>query len=302
MKYRFLYIFLLIATSCFAVKPENMTGGFVELGASAGYSTWLMSHTGQEPGTWHAGMQVKTGYWFAPYVGLAVGAEVGRYGTSFKYADQQDFLGVVDTDGEAYDHHLAINRWAETEQHWNLQIPLSLQFQIPTQSVIFHLEAGAKYNILMSSGYKGTGELTHTGYYDRWHLTLQDVDDHGFYTEKNYHPQGTLKLQNYVSVFGAIGLTVPLTDKMDFYSRLSAEYAVLPIFSQQTNTGIQGFRNDRAGMSEAHSFMPGYETLLNTDKVNGKAFPLSTRLEVGVRWRFPVKKKQKHPCTCYMWN
>lgn len=274
-----------------------------EIGIGAGYGT-LGAKSGEAmpgtqvntPGSWSMSAHAGYSFFFCDYVGIGVGADVTRHGQRIGIDGEQVWRGVIDTDGERYDHHMILNGWSEAQETWYIEIPVSLKANIPAGRVYIMLEAGGKYGLPISTKYSGSGTTTHYGYYEPWDLTLRDMPDHGYYTEEGFRPTGEIEgLKNRWSVFGKVGVGIPLNDWLDLTAQLYGQYALTAIGTAGGEENL-GFRNDRPGQAEAHYFMSDYTSALHTQMVKGDMKPWNIGVEIGLRFVIPHRQKECWPC------
>ena len=245
-------------------------------------------------------VQAHIGYswFFIEYMGISAGVDVQHYGQSNSLNGLLSWNGVTDTDGERYEHRLGINDWSERQDYWNLEVPVSLVFSIPVKDVVYiTAQVGGKFGLPFVGTYTGGGDLTHSGYYEPWDLTLTNKPNHGFYSEGNFEPKGDIQKKNYWSIFAKAGVALPLIEHLDLLMQVYFNYALTEI-ADDGQYGLVGFRNDRPGQEEAHYFMTNYIDMRNTGVISQPAKPWSVGLEVGIRYTIPTKKKAKHPCHC----
>lgn len=271
-------------------------GGYSSLGYKVNEVSALLNS--RTIGSYSAQGHLGYNWFFTEYVGLGVGLDVEHYGQSAKLDGQLVWEGVTDTDGEKYDHHLALNKWSETQDYWTFEIPVSLVFSIPVQDKVYiTLQAGGKYGIPLTAGYSGKGELTHTGYYKPWDLTLMEKPNHGFYSETAFTPKGAITRKNYWSVFAKAGVAIPLVEHLDLLVQAYFNYALTEVANTEQN-GVLGFRDDRPGQEQTHYFMDPYIGLGNTAVITDAFKPWSVGLEVGIRYTITPERKAKYPCRC----
>jgi len=271
-------------------------GGYSMLGYGVKQATENLTPTSS--GSYGVGLHLGYNWFFTEYVGLGVGVDAQRYGQSTTLNGTLSWIGVTDTDGELYDHRLALHSWKESQQYWNVEIPLSLVFSIPVDEKIYiTAQIGAKYCVPISGSYSGGGVLTHSGYYQPWNLILEDKPNHGFYTENDFHPNGRMPKSNYWSIFGKLGVAIPLVDNLDMLIQATVNGAITPC-AKEGEAQIIGFRNDRAGQEQTHYFMTDYIALYNTEFTTGKIKPLSAGLEIGIRYTIQAHRHRRYPCRC----
>lgn len=271
-------------------------GGYSSLGYNAKKVTDNLVPSSS--GSYALGAHIGYNWFFTEYVGLGIGVDAQRYGHSTSLNGTLTWQGVTDTDGELYDHRLALNSWKENQQYWNVEIPLSLVFSFPIREKVYiTAQIGAKYCMPISGSYSGAGVLTHSGYYQPWNLTLEDKPNHGFYTESDFHPKGNMPSRHYWSIFAKLGVAIPIADQLDLLIQANINGAITPCVKEGEQQLI-GFRNDRAGQEQTHYFMNDYTALYNTEFTNGAIKPFSAGLEIGIRYTIRSNKRRSYPCRC----
>ena len=295
------------AVSLTAVAQNPAKGVSFDVAVGAGYST--LEYKAQDVdalkpravGDWGMNAHIGINWFFVDYLGIGVGVDATRYGGGLNLTGQMDWADVTDTDGERYNHTLTIDRWRETQQEWYIAPQFLIHAAIPAGQARVLISLGAEYAFCLSSAYRGTGTLTHTGYYPYGNLTLHDVPKHGFYTTDMLRPngKGDADIQQ-LSLLGKVGVAIPVARHWNFTCNLIAKYAV---YSSRTRTAggdaSVGFYENQTTVGNAaedpHGFIPPYAPLTTTALTTGKYAPLYVGLEIGVRYTIPQKKKL---CLC----
>lgn len=271
-------------------------GGYSSLGYKP--NTPVNGLTAETFGSYSAQAHIGYNWFFIEYMGIAVGVDAQHYGQSTFLNGIMTWNGVTDTDGERYEHRLGVNNWQEKADYWSIEVPVSVVFSIPVRDKMYiTAQVGGKCGLPLSGTYAGSGSLTHSGYYAPWDLTLTDKPNHGFYTEDNFAPKGTLQKKMYWSLFAKAGVAIPLIDRLDLLAQVYFNYALTNIADAGLN-GTVGFRDDRPGQAAVHYFMTDYVNLQNTNVVSDPSKPWSAGLEIGIRYTIPTKKNTNYPCHC----
>lgn len=303
-KYLFILSLLVISTGTMAQyrKAAHSAGSSFELAIGGGYGSLGYGVASTETmqaknlGDWAASAHIGYNYFFSEWVGIGVGVDVTRIGSTLRLEGEQTWTRVTDTDGERYDHVLRLSPWRETQQAVYLEPSLAIKTSIPAGDIYVIAEVGAKYALPVLSGYYAKGELTHTGYYKPWDLTLSDMAPHGFYTEDAYRPKGDIvKPEWRIAVFAKAGVLIPLVEHLDLMVQAYGQYSVTS--SAIGGENVPGFRQDREGMTDAHYFMPDYTSYTGSALVNGGYRPWMVGAEIGLRYTIPHGKAAKN-CHC----
>jgi len=278
----------------------SLGGGYSQLGYQFDKSSLPYPNLDvKATGSWSAKAHLGYRFFFTNWVGLGVGANFQRYGGAPQLDGTITYNGVTDTDGERYNHTVQLHKWQQRDEIYMVEIPVSLCFAIPVQQAMsITLELGGLYGIPVIKSYTGHGEITHTGYYEPWHLTLHDQPDHGFYTESSFAPKGSLSTQNAWAVFGKLGVAVPVAEHLELLVQAYAHYYLTSPIKVQEG-GRLGFRNDREGMQQVHYFMSEYESLSTLGITKADPKPFNIGLEVGLRYSIPHKSRH---CLCRIYD
>lgn len=300
MRKRILIIFLTIGLSLPTVAQMHSA---LEISVGGGWSS--LGYTmkpdqadvnGANKGSW--GAQVHVGYalFFIPHVGLGVGADFTRYGSTASLSGTARWNGVIDTNGEKYNHLTLLHSFKDRQDVYYVEIPLTFYFVYPiTDQLSFNLEAGAKYGIPVIGNASFRADIEHQGDYGIWGLNLHDVPGHGFYREKNFHGSYPVSFKNQISAFLKLGVACEISRNIQLFANIYGDYGF--VNALPSGQADLGFRNDRAGMETTHSFMPAYHGIITTNNISAKSHPLQVGLEIGLRFVFPHKKS--YPCICY---
>ena len=282
--------------------------GYSQLGYNTAQTDLKTSTIGDYGINAHLGIN----YFFTTYFGIGVGADFTRYGQSVSLDDNRlVWNDVTDTDaddmvaGERYDHILAIYKWRERQQQLYIAPQLMLMSVVPFSHLSLQIAAGAEYGFCVQSSYRASGDIEHTGFYDKWGLTLYDVPAHGFYRTTGFAPEGNLKdrfaNRQQLSIVGRIGVLIPLTRSLDLCADVLCKYAVYTspgtsnIAGGNREVGFHENATDK-NVRDPHYFIPEYSTLISTPVVSGKYSPFLTGIEIGIRYRLPLHKS--FPCRC----
>lgn len=301
-----LFVFLLI---CLLTGQAQQRGdSFFEFSAGGGWSTITYSLQGtpitldaKQMGSYGLSFHVGYGFFLHPNVGVGIGADVSRYGANARMNGEVTWIGVADTDGEKYNHYANVNMWHDTQELYYVEVPLALYFFIPTNSALnLSAQVGVKYAYPFLQKTAFEGNVTHVGYYPQWALTLTDIPNHGFYTEE-LSGRGQVGIEHQMIAFAKLGVTVPIGQKVSFFSNLYASCGIRNIMGSVEDNQELGFRTNTEEAAQVHPFIPIAVSLWETNVPSGKFLPVSVGLELGVRIHL-TSNTRKFPCRCLMDN
>ena len=177
-------------------------GHYVEIHAGAGlgnvgygfYTKPLIvpNGSGQEHAALSAVVQLQYAYFFHKNVGIGVGAWLANYSSHSLLQGEWVFAGdgIIDTDGEIYEHHSKVNRWNERHTIHTVGVPVSLQVQAwgKKDRAGFFMALGVAPAYTVKTNYHVLeGEIEH------WGVVRQNAELH------NMHEFGT---KDYAGTIG----------------------------------------------------------------------------------------------------
>lgn len=274
----------------------------LELSGLGGWSTQNTKPVSPDPairvserGSYAYGVHVGYALQFHRNVGIGIGVDLARYGSSTLITGDKIWNGVTDTDGESYNHRLHLYSLTDQMQQVYVNVPVALRFIIPMGRTAIEAQVGAKVGLPLSSTASYKGDVEHYGMYPQWgDMELSQVPNHGFYRDNTI--QGTYALNKRLQAFAfaKIGVIVPLTYRLQLSAHVGVDYGLLTNTADQGNTEL-GCNNGNA----AHSFMPKYNGILATNITKGNTHPMSVTGEIGLR--LVLEHTKNYPCRCYMW-
>ena len=266
-----------------------------------------MSATGYEQAAVSGVVQLQYAYFFHPNVGIGVGAWLSNY-TSHGYLSgdilypgvkkQADGTyvpdiesGIVDSDGEYYNHHATVSNWRERQTIHTVGVPVSLQIQAwgKKDKAGFFMSLGAAPAYTVMSNYHVVGgEVEHWGAYPhRGGAELHDT--HEFETINYAGKRGKQSVKQFTATaFMDLGLLVKMSKHTDFLIGVYGHYAVMDI-QNATLTDI-GWKTDKFPKLN----MQPYCGILPTKCVAGSALrPWQAGVKIGVHWHSVDKPRTR---------
>ena len=286
------------------MSVRSQVSPFLELSAGGGWSTLTYSLkdvpeslTASQTGSYGLSFHVGGGLMFNSYVGLGTGVDVSRYGATAHMSGEMVWRDVTDSDGERYDHYTQVNRWDDRQELYYVEVPLALYFLIPTPSIVsVSVEIGVKYAYPFLRNASYHGNVSHRGQYGDWGMTVTDMPNHGFYTT-DLSGKSSLSLQHQVTAFAKLGVMLPISQQIYFFSHLYASCGLRKAIATGDSDTELGFREETDDAAEMHYFMNPATSVLATNMPSGTFLPVSVGLEIGVRFCFASRGK-KYPCRC----
>lgn len=292
---KWLFISLLLISMTITVWSQSSTASYYTLTMRTGYGSCDYGlKDGKMRGDVAYGAALEYALFFHRNIGIGIGGDFQRIGSTGILNTSLFWNNVMDTDGELYNHQLNLYDWKEKQTAFYVDFPVTLQTQFELNSSCgLLLKAGVAYALMLKQKTSAEGIIEHLGNYDRWYLQL-DIPEYGFYTEKGFTSEYSF---NYAHSFALM-----FSADMCFATRSNIEllcgvYAGLNIRNLKTEHSPIGFRNDNERGAMFHYFMNDYSTLLNTDYVKNTIYSYTIQLQLGIR--FSQSHRKKHQCKCY---
>ncbi len=175
------------------------------------------------------GLGAHIGYTYYPtrYFGFGIGLDTHRYGGLLARPYSETLYGVYDSNGEIHDLTHDYTSWNRHVQLWYFEPNISLQFPVPFANRFGLLFAvGVKYQVGISGSTATDWTVTHLGYYPKWHMTITDVPEYGFGTEKGNIPTEKIPAPNQVAMFFRADALIPIATGWQFVAGINAQYGL----------------------------------------------------------------------------
>lgn len=151
-------------------------------------------------------LDVSYGYFWNQHWGFSLGVGLDYYGGAVTMNGQTSYPWV-DSDNEPCVKQIIVDQLKENHFGLVLSLPVMLHYEYFFQRMGIYAAAGARVGMPIWSQYKGvSGEVIYRGWYDKWHMWVDNVIDY-------YHEQprnsGTLSLAKFsVAPQAEIGMLV----------------------------------------------------------------------------------------------
>ncbi len=196
-------------------------------------------------------------YHLSEYMIIGTGVRIHTYGatTSFDqfYAEQE----MVDTDGDSYILKTTGTNIKEEYKSTAIEIPIFFRYQKWINSdMILYGATGPVISFLSNPKTTMSGTLNTEGYYSSWNLTIDDVEEYGFYSRDVDESKTDTQLKT------SLGWLFEIGTEYYFSKRLNL---ALGVFFQPGLTNISNGGTDSSLMTDAFSYNG---TLNGAEKVN----------------------------------
>lgn len=188
------------------------------------------------------GYNFNVGYFYSisPTIKFKAGIGFSGYSFGLKGNGEISSTALKDIDNDTYIESLTLSNVNYTINPMYLSIPLTIELGNPNINKIgYYVDLGIEYSLLINENNSASGTYTTKGTYPQWGVTLADIPELGFYTERNIEPGKYLKKSNY-SVKGGAGITIPLSGVVIFKLGLTGYLGLKDIGKKQVNNSDTG--------------------------------------------------------------
>lgn len=255
-------------------------------GVGAGYGALgykvndgLLSTTSK--GSVAAMLEANYAFFFNEHWGISAGIGMDYYPARLEMEGKRVYPNFIESDGEACDLTLQAQSVKEKNHLLTFSFPIMAQTEwMLTPKVGIYGAAGIRLQLPIYGGYNlYKGELSRTGYYDQWHLTIDDVHDFG---RAEQEEKGKLDTKSFgLSVEAQVGCVLPLTPSIDLGVGLYGMCMATSLYSG----------SDAYYFTEQGEFLPvDYKGFSSTNSASAM-HPWQVGVQVSVRWKKAVTPK-----------
>lgn len=158
------------------------------------------------------------GYFYSvhPLLRIKGGIGVSSYKASLTGSGEIESQQLADIDNDTYIENLTVLNAKHNINPMYLTVPLIFEFGTANLSKLgYYLDIGFEYSYLINENNTSTGSYTTKGNYPQWAVTLENVPELGFFTERNLESELRLKKSIY-SIRGGAGITIPISGLLIF--------------------------------------------------------------------------------------
>jgi hypothetical protein len=164
-------------------------------------------------------------YMFTRSFGISTGIGRNTYSSKFiidSYNEQSTTI-LTDQDGDTYNRILSVNQFKETDVYVSTEIPLLLKYRSGKGRTAFYTDLGFIYS-LISGYYTQEGYASRSGYYSEWQVTLEDIPEYDFYTNRwlGGEEVDLVTPSSGLFIYAAMGVSIPLAKNI--YMKMGANF------------------------------------------------------------------------------
>ena len=211
------------------IYPE--WGFYIE--QSTGYS--ILTNTNLSSDIWNQngglGFTFNAGYFRSLSASFRVKAGLGftYYTSTLEGNGELSAQDLSDIDNDIYNETLTLLNAENKVNPMYISIPIVLEYgNVNINKSAFYINAGIKYSFLLMDNYESGGSYSTKGTYEQWGVTLEDINELGFYSEKGLESDTEFKKSN-LSVLGALGIALPVSSVVILKLGVTGSFGLLDI-------------------------------------------------------------------------
>jgi OOP family OmpA-OmpF porin len=211
--------------------------------------------------------------------GLITGITGGVYRTQATFPNGTTFSNYqVDDEGSAFHYSMKTEGYKETQQFLAAGVPLLLQYHTAGAGTQWYFNGGGKVLFPSSANVAiSAQQLTLSGYYPDYNVTLSNLPQHGFGTITNWKASTTAVLKPTSALIVATGLSFSLSHSTRLYTGLYAEYGLTNLKSGSDSLPLVTY--SPTGISAIKA--SGVLNMQNAGQMKALAFGVQVRISFG---------------------
>lgn len=218
----------------------------------------------------------------SPLVKVKLGLGFSSYSTHLSAEGEVQSPELADIDNDNYFETLTLSNVEYDIKPMYLTIPLVIELGNANLNKIgYYFDFGFEYAYLINANSSASGSYSSKGTYPKWGVTLENVPELGFYSERNLDSELDMPKSNY-SLKGGGGITVPLSGLIIFKIGVTGHLGLKDLGNKQVKNP------DSSPISQqAHEFRSKY---INNPVTSAKG---SKTLYTGIEFGFYISKRVK---------
>lgn len=175
-------------------------------------------------------------YFFTSNFGIGIGAGYASYNSMVELKNYVSNTSAIDDESENFEYRVTASGIKENIELRTFEIPVFLSCKLPLSDKLgLVANAGVKASIPITATYQCTaGALETKGYYSSNNVEYSNMPNHGFESIDKISFSGQLSSEMAYSLFGNIGISIPL-------GKISLNLSVLGSYG--LNAAIKPFGN-----------------------------------------------------------
>jgi hypothetical protein len=168
---------------------------------------------------------------------ILLGVRHSSFSGNFVLSNYSNEYPSVDADNEEYTRIVNSPQINETQNLSYLDFQFGLQYRVPdAEKVKFYFSASTLYSIVLKSEYTASGTFSYEGYYPQYNITLFDLENYNFPSNKALNYSDELKTTSNISVLFGLGMEIKVSEDVNFNLGLNYQYGLKNISDYETNS------------------------------------------------------------------
>lgn len=183
------------------------------------------------------GYAFNVGYFhsFSSSLKIKAGIGLSGYKNSLQGNGQAPPQQFKDIDNDNYTEYLTLTGVENNISPTFITVPALIEYGSTNITKIgFYVNLGMMYSFMVSDIYKPNGTYSTKGVYEQWGVTLEDIEELGFYSGKNLESNASFR-KNNVSLLGGVGITIPMSSAVIFKAGFVGNYGLADLGNNQAN-------------------------------------------------------------------
>ena len=204
---------------------------------------------------------------------VSLGVSFSKFGGEYAYYSYQTY-STIDINKEDVIISEQVGSFTENRRYYSVGVPLKFEFNyLVMPRLNAYASAGISYGLMSIGNYENEGDLTRTGYYEKYNALIYDIDAQGspwyYPTEKSTSGEGDIEsFTTLTSMFG-IGAKYQITPKISVFGGFKACFGMKNVFD---NTSESRFYN-----LASNSYNP---YIIENDNVKARSYGLELGMEM----------------------
>ncbi len=195
-------------------------------------------------------------YHLSEYLIVGTGLRIHSYKATAELGDFYTEQDLVDMDGDSYILRTTGSTIEEEYKSTAIEIPLFIRYQKwVTSDMILYGATGPVFSFLGSPNVSMNGTISTEGYYPEWELTIDNVEEYGFYTRDINDSKTETTLKTSIGWLIEVGAEYYLSKRVNLTAG---------VFFQPGLSNLSNGNSENEIMLDSHTYNG---TLNGTDKV-----------------------------------
>ena len=222
-------------------------------------------------------------------LGLLTGITAGLYRTQATLQSSVAFAYPrVDDQGDAFLYNVRLSGYKETQRTLAVTIPVLLQYHTDGDGVQWYIDAGGKVFLPANTTTKASAQqLSLSGYYPNYDLTVSDLPKHGFGTVNGWKSSTTTQLKPGAALSAGTGVSFGISSGVRLYAGVYVDYGLTVLKSGRDSMPLITYSS--SGIDNAKT--NGVFSTPYAGQPKLLSFGLQVRLTWGAR---PAKHAARH--------